>query len=240
MKCLLYIIAALAVILSSAAAENADAIAADYRNKAASALDKVNGTLEKAIVPLIAELVKAGDTAGADELQSQLKAKQAGEPVSKPHSKAANLFTLYDAARIRALDPLQKDAIRRLDTILAGADGKKLDTVDAVKNARAEIEAARLPATPPLIPLEWTYHGNPTSTANIATVKFHPDGRWEMTEAGGGMTKGTWKSNRKGDRVIIQLPDAEWKVTIEGTLATVKRPDVGTRYFRVKGAAPGM
>jgi hypothetical protein len=239
MKCVLYIIWAFTLILSSAAAESADAIAADYRSKAAAALEKVNATLEKAIVPLIADLVKAGDTAGADELQSQLKAKQAGEPVAKPHSKAANLFTLYDGARIRALDPLQKDAIRRLDAILAGAYGKKLDTVDAVKNARAEIESARLPATPPLIPLEWTYHGSPTSTANIATVKFHPDGRWEMTEGGGRVINGTWKSNRKGDRVTIQLPDAEWKVTIEGNLATVERPDVGTRYFRVKGAPVG-
>lgn len=210
----------------------------DYRAKSAPALAKVNETLEKATVPIIADLVKAGDTTGADELKTQLKAKQDGEPVMKPHAKAANLFTLYDAARLKAIDPAQKAAVSRIDAMLASSDGKKIEVVTELGKARAEIEAGKAVAIAPLIPVEWTYHGSPTSTANIATVKFLPDGKWEMNEPSG-QTVGKWKSNAKGDKVTISVKDTTWDVAIEGTLATVKRPDVGTRYLRVKGSPVG-
>ena len=139
------ILAALAAFITPTAAETPAAIAADYRARATTALEKVNATLEKATVPIIAELVKSGDTTGADEVKAQLKAKQDGEPVLKPHAKASNLFTLYDAARLRALDPVQQATIRRLDAVLASADGKKLEIVDAVKAVRAEVEAGKMP-----------------------------------------------------------------------------------------------
>ena len=58
------------IFASSAFADTPAQIAADYHNKAAAALRKVNDTLEKATVPLIADLVKAGDTDGADILRA--------------------------------------------------------------------------------------------------------------------------------------------------------------------------
>ena len=228
-----------ALVTVTALAETPAQIAADYRAKAAPALEKVNTTLEKATVPIIAELVKAGDTTGADEVKAQLKAKQEGEPVMKPHAKAASLFALYDSARLKALEPAQTAAIRRIEALLASSEGKKLDVVDAAKDVRAEIEAGKAPVQAPKIPVEWTYHGTPTSTTNIATVKFQPDGKWEMTEATGQTTTGQWKSNAKGDKITIQLADSVWKATIDGNLATVDRPDVGTRYLRVKGTPVG-
>lgn len=239
MKTHIALIVAVLTALSTQAADTPAAIAADYRARAATALEKVNTTLERATVPIIAELVKAGDTAGADEVKAQLKAKQDGEPVAKPHAKAASLFALYDSARLRALDPIQQATVRQLDAVLAGADGKKLEVVDAVKTVRAEVEAGRLIPATPKIPIEWTYHGTPTSTTNIATVKFQPDGKWEMIESTGQTTTGQWKSNTKGDKITIQLADSVWKATINGNLATVDRPDVGTRYLRVKGAPVG-
>lgn len=220
------------------AADTPAAILADYRAKAEPAIAKVNDTLEKAVVPILADLVKTGDTTGADQVKTQLKAKQDGEPVAQPHAKVAQLFALYDAARLRALDPVQQATIRRLDAVLASADGKKLEIVDAVKAVRAEVEAGKI-VDPKAIPVEWTYHGTPTSTTNIATVKFQPDGQWEMVEATGQKTTGVWKSNTKGDKITIQLADSVWKATINGNLATVDRPDVGTRYLRVKGAPVG-
>lgn len=87
MKTLALILAALVTV--TALAETPAQIAADYRAKAETALEKVNATLEKATVPIIADLVKAGDTTGADEVKAQLKAKQDGEPVAKPHAKVA-------------------------------------------------------------------------------------------------------------------------------------------------------
>lgn len=233
------IVAVLTALVSTQAAETPAAIAADYRARATTALEKVNATLEKACVPIIADLVKVGDTAGADEVKAQLKAKQDGELVAKPHAKAASLFALYDSARLKALEPAQTAAIRRIEALLASSDGKKLEIVDAAKTVRAEIEAGKAPVQAPKIPVEWTYHGTPTSTTNIATVRFQPDGKWEMTESTGQTTLGQWKSNAKGDKITIQLADSVWKATINGNLATVDRPDVGTRYLRVKGSPVG-
>lgn len=226
------------LVTLSALADSPDAILKDYKARATPALAKVNDTLEKATVPIIADLVKAGDTTGADELKTQLKAKQDGEPVMKPHAKAANLFTLYDAARFKALDPAQRAAVGRIDAMIGSSDGKKLEIVEALGKARADIEAGKVSTPPPAMPVEWTYHGSPTSTSNIAEVHFLPGGHWEMIEAGG-KTSGKWKPNQKGDKITIQLADAVWKMEIDGTLATLERPDVGKRYLRVKGAPVG-
>ena len=72
---LLLLASLLLVSFSSALADTPAKIAEDYRKAAAAALTKLNVTLEQSTVPLIAALVKAGDTAGAEELQEQLKAK---------------------------------------------------------------------------------------------------------------------------------------------------------------------
>jgi len=211
-------------------ADTPAAIAADYRAKAKTALERVNTTLEKATVPIIAELVKAGDTMGADEVKAQLKAKQDGEPVAKPHAKAANLFVLYDAARLRALEPIQQATIRKLDAVLAGADGKKLEVVDAVKTVRAEIEAGKVEDFGPTgIPVEWTYHQTPDSKSD-AQIKLKPDGVFEIDD-GQGVQTGSWKCNKKGSMLTINLAQNTWSVTVKDGLGVIQR-EVGTRYMR--------
>jgi hypothetical protein len=222
------ILAALAAFIAAAAADTPDAIVADYRAKAQPALDKVNATLEQATVPLIADLVKAGDTAGAEELKAQLQSKQSGEPVIKPHAKAASLFALYDAARRRALDPAQQATIRRLNAILASADGKKLEIVDAVKAVRAEVEAGKM-VDPKAIPVEWTYHQTPTGKAD-AKIKLKPDGTFEIDD-GQGVQAGKWKASKKGTALTIDLAQNTWAVTVKDGLGTIER-EVGTRYMR--------
>ena len=143
MKTHLLTLAALAAITTIAVADSPDAILKDYREKAAPAIFKVNETLEKAAVPLVAALVKSGNTTGAAELQEQLKTKMAGEPVIKPQPSAVSLFKSYDAARAKALDPAQKAAVTRIETILASSDGKKMDIVTELGKVRAEIEAGK-------------------------------------------------------------------------------------------------
>lgn len=166
----------LAVLLlaSASLADTPAAISADYREKVTAALAKVNDTLEKATVPILADLVKAGDTAGADEVKAQLKAKQDGEPVMKPHAKTANLFTLYDAARLKALEPAQKAAISRIDALLAGSDGKKLDVVAELGKVRGEIEAGRVVAAP--ITVDQFFIGRSWYTKAGSEYHFNKDG----------------------------------------------------------------
>lgn len=233
MKTHALMLAALAALILPTAADTPDAILKDYRAKSAPALAKVNETLEKATVPIIADLVKAGDTTGAEELKAQLTAKQSGEPVMKPHAKAANLFTLFDAARLKAIDPAQKAAVARIDAMLAGSDGKKLEIVEELGQARAEIEAGKITSTSK-IPFVWTYHQTPDGKPE-AEVKFNPNGKFELGE-GPKRTTGQWKQGKSTDTLEIDITGSKsvWVVSIKDDLATVIRPDVGTRYFRIK------
>ena len=143
----LLLAAILLVSFSSALADTPAQIAADYRKAAASALTKLNDTLEKAATPLIAKLVSSGDTDGAEKLSTQLKAKLAGEPVPTPQASATLLFAQYDQARQKTLEPVQKASIARIEGMLKNTAGApKLETVTELGRVRAEIEAGNAAA----------------------------------------------------------------------------------------------
>lgn len=229
------LVLALVAMLSATtqAADTPAAILADYRAKAEPAIAKVNDTLEKAVVPILADLVKTGDTTGADQVKNQLKAKQDGEPIAQPHAKVAALFTLYDAARVKAVTPARTSAITRLDALLKSSDGKKLEIVTEAAGVREEIETGVRPPVAPKIPVEWTYHSTLEQKVAMAAVKFNPDGTFEMS----GTQPGKWKANKKGDEIKITFADrSEWKVKIDSAAgnATIERPDVsGVRYLKL-------
>ncbi len=136
------LLALLLVSFSSALADTPAKIAEDYRKAAAAALTKLNGTLEQAATPLIAKLISSGDTDGADALAEQLKAKLAGEPVATPQASATLLFAQYDQARAKALEPVQKASIARIESLVKSTNGSpKLETLTELSKVRAEIEA---------------------------------------------------------------------------------------------------
>ena len=75
------------LLLASASLAHADspeAILKDYRKQSMQAVERLNQSLEKAATPLISKLVASGDTAGAEQLSSQLKVTLAGGPVAAP------------------------------------------------------------------------------------------------------------------------------------------------------------
>jgi hypothetical protein len=229
MKRILQAITVCVALVSTAAAETPDTIIANYRAKASAALETLNTTLEKATVPLIAELVKVGDTSGADILQNQLKAKQSGETVAQPHGKAANLFVLYDAARIRALDPIQKDTIKRLDTILAGVGGKNLATIDAVKKARAEVEVGKTESQSVLAE-KWNYHMAADKQSN-GTVTFKPDGTLELKiEGRRSVETGTWKQGIRRHHFDLTIGKEQFVMVVDNDKAVMERP-IGKRFL---------
>ncbi len=149
MKHLLLTLLLVAFASTCALADSPEAILKDYQKQSAAALTKLNGTLEQAATPLIATLIKGGDTAGAEQLTAQLKAKLAGESVPAPQASATLLFAQYDQARAKALEPAQKAAVARIDTLLSGKEGKDLDMVTALGKVRVEIEAGKLAAAEP-------------------------------------------------------------------------------------------
>ncbi len=142
-----HLLAALLLLVSPALADTPAYIAAEYRRQAAAALTKLNDTLEKATTPLIARLVTSGDTAGAEQLSAQLKAKLAGGHVPTPQASATLLFAQYDQARIKALEPVQKAGLARIESMLKNtASASKLETVTELGRVRAEIEAGNVSA----------------------------------------------------------------------------------------------
>lgn len=230
------ILAALSV--ASFAADTPDQIAADYREKAAAALEKVNKTLETATVPLIAALVKSGDTAGADTLKEQMKAKTAGEPVGAPQPSAAALFKSYDAARTKALEPAQKAAVARINAILASAEGKKIDVVTALGKVRAEIESGKAVTASSSLAEEWHYFTSETNGRKMGTLWMRPGGVFELhiPTASVQTETGTWKPGKKENTYALVCRDQKWEVVVNGESATIERPTIGVRWLKVASA----
>jgi|GEM_PF-1753666 len=229
----------LLVSFSAALADTPAKIAEDYRKASAAALVKVNETLEKATVPLIATLVKAGDTAGAEELQQQLKAKLAGEPVLNPQASAANIFRLYDAARVKALDSAQKAAVARIEAMLNGREGGNLEVVTELGKVRAEINAGgaagtAVPASQ--FPMHWSYHVKPDRLENNGFFDLKPDGTLVLGNADNS-TPGKWSATREANVLKVVLDSDKGvencEMRIHGAEAELVRP-VGTRYLKAK------
>ncbi|MBE2285006.1 MAG: hypothetical protein IAE77_16210 [Prosthecobacter sp.] len=222
------------IFVSSAFADTPAQIAADYHSKAAAALQKVNDTLEKATVPLIADLVKSGDTDGADLLRTQMKSKVGGDPVLKPQARAKDLFKNYDAARVKALEPAKKAAIARIDAMLASSEGKKLDVLTALNKVRAEIEAGK-PAMDPTstgLARQWTYHMNATTDRVSGMIIFEKGGVLKL-DFPNNQDSGTWKKTQEPDTYETNVRGEKGLLKVTGQTAEWKR-EVGIRYLRAK------
>lgn len=204
------ILTALLLLATASVADSPDSILKDYRTAATAALEKVNATLEKAVTPIIADLVKAGDTAAAEAVRTQLAAKLEGEPLLQPHPKAAKLFTQYDAARLKALEPSQKAAVHRIEGVLASSEGRKLDTVNTLAQIRAEIENGKiLPVFDWLKTWAILYEKNGEETGKVV---FNTDGSAVYTSKVGNKTLGAWVVNQKNNSLKVTFPKDEWMV----------------------------
>ena len=215
--------------LASARADTPEAIQSDFEQQANREIAELNSTLEKAAAPIIAQQLQSGKTAETQALTEQLRRKLAGEPGIKPAPELAPLFARYDAARDQKLQPLRAAALRRIDTLLRGNAGKNLETIDQLARLRTQIEGkASVTSSPSSIAL-WTYHSTATSTVVMAEIRLHPDGVFEMSTL---PEKGRWKA--RGDRIDIDIRDQRWRMELQGDIATLERPDIGTRWLRKK------
>jgi hypothetical protein len=222
------------LLATSALADSPDAILKDYRTRAAQAVERLNFSLKNASIPLITKLVTSGDTDGAALLTSQLKDKVAGEPVPTPQASAAPLFSLYDEARAKALAPVQKGSIARIDSLLKTAGGAKLETITELGKVRAQIESGALnsKSAPTLVPQFWTYLLLLTDKNSSGNVDLNPNGTFTINNG----PPGKWTRSKIDDLITVTFPDKPaWTITLNGDgTAFVDRPDVGRRYLRVR------
>jgi hypothetical protein len=230
-----------------ALADSPEAILKDYRKAATLALERVNQSLEKAATPIITKLVKDGDTAGAELLTRQYKAKLAGEPVPLPHAVAVQLFSLYDEARAKALAPVQKSCIARIESQLKTAGGAKLETVTELGNARAEIEAGVVSQAATFtkgdfrsflkqnkIAKTWGYYFDANFTKKYGMLYLNEDGTLLLNS--GGPSKGTWVPTSDPTVLTVEIKDGEnpvekTEIIIKGKVATITRP-TGLRFLQ--------
>ncbi len=235
-----HLLLAVLLLASPAFADTPEKIAADYREKAAAALTKVNETLQKAIVPIVADLIKSGDTATADLLREQMRAKAAGDPVDKPLNSIAPLFKSYDGARVKALEPVQKAAISRIDAALASSDGKKLEIVTELGKVRAEIESGHVELA--------EIAGAPSIESRLKRTKWS----WGVKPEGGTSTltfglRKTLQVNQDVQHPWSQIGplkvkwDDDTVMTFADDLKTfqVKMPDGSARFGKLLGKVEG-
>ena len=232
-------------------ADSPEAILKDYQKQSAAALTKLNGTLEQSATPLIATLIKAGDTAAAEQLTAQLKAKLAGEPVPTPQASATLLFAQYDQARAKALEPAQKAAVARIDTLLSGKEGKNLEMVTVLGKVRVVIEGGKAgaAAAPPDFPMSWNYYTGADKSRLVGELLLSADGTLSLNTLRADGTpfmtgnpprpagdSGRWERLKK-DVVKINLTtpgkEEEFEMIISGKNAVLKRA-VGDRFLTAR------
>ncbi|MFC5457677.1 hypothetical protein [Prosthecobacter fluviatilis] len=234
---------------TAALADSPAKISEDYHKQSAAALVKLNDTLEKATTPLIAALIKAGDTAGAEQLTGQLKAKTAGEPVPTPHASATLLFAQYDQARGKALEPAQKAAVARIEAMLNSKEGGSLEVVAELGKVRAEIEAGKAAPAPPAIPMAWNYYTGIDKSRLVGELLLSADGTLALNtlKADGtpymvGNPKrpagspGLWERTKNNVLKITLTPPGEreeFEMIITDKNAVMKRA-VGDRFLTAK------
>lgn len=222
---------------ASALADSPEAILKDYRKQAAQALERMDRSLEKAATPLITKLVASGDTAGAELLTTQLKDKLTGEPVEVPHASAAQLFSLYDAARAKALAPVQKASIARIDSLLKTAGGARLETVTELGKVREMIDGGIISSTATSMPMVWDYFTGPDRGTAQAVLTFKHNGTLALVSNDKARTSlGRWSATIDPNVLKVTLFDVveeKCEFRINGNDAEFIRP-VGIRYMRVK------
>lgn len=230
--------ALLLATFSSALADSPQTIRKDYYKQAAQAVEHLNQTLEKATTPLIAALVKAGDTAGTELLNTQLKAKLAGNPVLIPHASATLLFAQYDQARAKALEPVKKASIARIESLLRAAGGASLDTVTELGKVREEIDGGIVLVAHDTMPMAWDYFTGPARRTKQADWVFKPNGTVSLVSSDKARTnlgKWTFTTDPNVLKVTLNEGSAEeekCEFKIIGNDAELHRP-VGVRYLRV-------
>lgn len=244
MKHLLLSLLLVTTSFTSALADSPEAILKDYRKQAAQAVERLNQSLEKATTPLITKLVSSGDTDGAELLTGQLKDKVAGEPVSKPQASAASLFSMYDEARAKALAPVQKSGIARIDSLLKTAGGAKLETVNELAKVRTEIEAGKVASGPAAsesgylarngIPKTWGYYLSPAYDKRFGTLELKDNGTLTI-EATAPVT-GTWRKTNDPTVLAVDLStkanaSERSEIVLKGKEATLKRAS-GVKYLK--------
>jgi len=232
---------------SVARADTPEAILKDYRKQASQAVERLNQSLEKAATPMITKLVSSGDTAGAEEFTKNVKAKLADEPVPAPQASAVQLFSLYDEARAKALAPVQKASIARIESLLKTAGGPKLEMVAELGKVREEIEAGKVSQAATLtkgdfrsflkqnkIAKIWGYYFDPDFTKKYGVLFLNDDGTLVLNS--GGSSKGTWTPTSDPAVLVVEIKDGDkavekTEIIIKGKDVTIKRP-TGLRYLK--------
>lgn len=238
MKQLLLALLLVSFAAISALADSPEAIIKDYRKQAAKVLERLDSSLEKAATPIITKLVASGDTAGAELVTTQLKAKLTGEPVEAPQASIATLFSLYDEARAKALAPVQKSSIARIDSLLKTAGGAKLETVTDLGKVREMIDGGVVSSAGTSMPMVWDYFTGSDRRMKQAEMIFKSNGTVSIVSSDKARTDlGKWSSTIDPNVLKVTLgsnPGGEnCLFKIIGNDAELERPS-GTRYLRVK------
>lgn len=217
------------LVTVTAFAETPDQIAADYRAKAKTALERLNKTLDTEAAKISATLLALGDAAAVDALAEQVKAKQAGEAVATPVPQAVQLFTAYDAARVKALAPVSDSTLRRIEATLASSEGKKTEVVAELAKLKINVMAGRISDLDSAPSPNWTFHrtrGGPSD----GSVVFGSKGDVTFISKVGNKSTGTW-TKTKPDTIVAKFPADEWRINFRKSGTEVRTTSSQNMYY---------
>ena len=228
MKTLALILAALVTV--TALAETPSQIAADYRAKATTALERLNKTLDTEAAKISATLLALGDAAAVEALAEQVKAKQAGEAVATPVPQAVQLFTAYDAARVKALAPVSDSTLRRIEATLASSEGKKTEVVAELAKLKVNVMAGRISDLDSAPPPNWTFHRTRKGPVE-GSVIFSANGDVTFISKIGNKTFGKWSRAKQPDTLTATFPNDEWRISFRKSATEVHSITQATYYL---------
>lgn len=213
---------------------SAAAILDAFRQESERVLKPVNSMLEKKAVATAAQLIRQGDTEGANLVGAQVKAKLAGEEVANPHASVALLFQQYQEARARVLKPVQERSLSQLDAALKQVSSLSKESIPEFSRVRQEIESGKslLPGEGDL-PEIWTWHLR-ENVGPSGTIRFKKDGTLEQQISGRAQpSQGTWRKTKEPGVYQLELAGETCPMRVKGDRAVLEM-SFGTRFLFVK------
>lgn len=213
---------------------SAASILNDFHQESNRVLKTVNSTLEKQAVATAAELIRQGDTEGANLISLQVKAMLAGEEVANPQASVKLLFQQYQEARARVLKPVQERSLSQLDSALKQVSSLSKESIPEFARVRQEIQSGKsLLLGDGDLPEIWTWHLR-ENVGPSGTIRFKKDGTLEQQISGRAQpTHGTWHKTKEPGVYQLEFAGETCPMRVKGDRAVVEM-SFGTRFLFVK------
>lgn len=141
-----------------------------YEKEIGAAKERPDKVLQNEVAKIAAKLVLEGNADAAKTISTQVTDKLAGKAASIDNPELMRLFELYDKARDTAIAPVRDKFLRHLDSLLQSPDGKDINVIIALGEAKKMIQSGELPATAQTDPFPTEVRPVEPSAGSVAMI----------------------------------------------------------------------